>query len=133
MNGLTGSDKWLSFERDYSPLPYICTGGIKQITVNAVGDVFPCNNFLEDEFKIGSLLEDNLASRLTRSDEYSWWRNFSQYIPFYREECSKCDMGLFCSFCPVMIKTYMDNKAVKNLSLNCDSKKAKFYGDIFDA
>lgn len=133
MNGLIGSDERLSFERDYSPFPNICTGGVNQITVNSICDVYPCNNFLEDEFKIGNLFEDDLPSRFTRSDKNSWWRNFSKYIPFYREECSKCDMSLFCSFCPVLIKTYMDNNSLAKLSLNCDSKKDKFYGDIFDA
>lgn len=133
VNGMTGSDEWLSFERDYSPFPFICTGGVNQVTVNSIGDVFPCNNFLEDEFKIGNLFEDDLPSRFTRSSNNSWWRNFSKYIPFYREECSKCDMGLFCSFCPVLIKTYMDNNSLTRLSLNCDSKKNKFYGEIFDA
>lgn len=132
LNGLTGSDNWLNFERDYSPLPNLCTGGIKQITVNSIGDVFPCNNFLEDEFKIGNVFEDGLSTKFSRSDEHVWWRNFSRYIPLYREECSDCDLGLFCSFCPVLIKTYMDNNSITELSPNCTTKKAKFYGDIFD-
>lgn len=132
VNGLTGSDECLSFERDYSPFPYICTGGVNQVTVNPIGDVFPCNKFLEDDYKIGNLFEDDLPSKFTRSDKNPWWRNFKKYIPYYREECSECDMGLFCSFCPVFIKTYMDNNSLTKLSGNCDSKKAKFYGDIFD-
>jgi len=131
-NELVGSDDWLNFGHNYSIRPHLCNGGVNQISVNSNGDVFPCNNFLSEEFKIGNLLSDDFSKDLKRDIKHSWFKAFSQYIPFYRNECQACSIKMFCSICPVVVKTYIDSQSTEATLAHCEMKRNKFYEDIFN-
>ena len=104
---------------------YECGGGRTMLTVDWNGDVFPCNNFTQPEYRIGNLLDQTLGTHLIWDTREEWFRNFSQYIPNYREECRNCEVNLFCWNCPSVIRTFLESRNLTSLNSICAEKKKK--------
>lgn len=102
---------------------YDCRGGVNEISVNSLGDVYPCINFKEDRFKIGNILEEGFERNLGWDYENSWFKEFSSYIPDTRKECNDCEIKTFCWSCPSLAKAFMEKNNVTNFTTICKEKK----------
>lgn len=130
-NNLSFSTELHRFKTSSHFSPNLCTAGTEQITVNYNGDVYPCSNFIEDRFIMCNILVDDIAEHLGYKSDYPWFKNFSQYIPYYREECKNCEVNQYCWTCPLVIKLLEDNTEIKKLTSICSEKK-DFMMKVFD-
>ncbi len=108
-----------------------CAGGTTMLTVDWDGNVFPCNNFTQKEYKIGNLLDDDILALIGRNDNAMWFKNFSQYLPDKRKECENCEVNLFCWNCPSVIKTFIESRGITSLSSICSKKKKKIMEELW--
>lgn len=106
---------------------YNCPGGVSEISVNYKGEVFPCNLFSEDRFKICMIWDDNLRDYLKWDKSSAWFEKFSEYIPNYREECNDCEIKEFCWNCPALAKSYIENSGNYDLKESCAKKRKGIY------
>lgn len=131
-----GSEKIIHFmnDVDYGKIlyRYRCPGGVSELSVNSKGDVFPCNLFVEDRFKIGNLYTDDIRNKLNWNIENSWFSNFSEYISETREECKDCDINIFCWSCPSLAKVHLENNNIESFRDICEDKYNKIRSAIWD-
>lgn len=102
---------------------YECGGGRSMLTVDWNGDVFPCNNFTQPEYKIGNLSDGQITSHFVWDDSENWFRHFSEFLPDKREECRNCEVNLFCWNCPSIIRTFLESRNLSSLNAICAEKK----------
>lgn len=79
-----------------------CTAGIDQITINYNGDVFPCDLFMDPQFKIGNINEIEDLNQFIRSQQDNGAAHscVSPYEPDSHPLCKECPVNLFCWRCP---------------------------------
>jgi radical SAM protein with 4Fe4S-binding SPASM domain len=105
--------------------PNICGGGITKLSVDSDGDVYPCNNFIEEKYRIGNILDTKMQNILLNFEREEWFKNFSCYLPNYRNECKECEVNQYCWTCPFEIKLLEDSNNIKDLTQICKEKKEK--------
>lgn len=131
-NDLTDSDKIYDFTKHFERNPTDCLGGISDFTVNSKGHVFPCPNFVSDEYKIGNILKDDIISQLNWDKKTAWFKEYSKLLPLFREECKDCDVNVYCWRCPLVPLTYLENGGSCTFSKMCQAKKEKMREVIWD-
>ncbi|WDV46271.1 radical SAM protein [Clostridiaceae bacterium M8S5] len=102
---------------------YDCPGGVTEIFVNSKGEVYPCPLFNEEKYKIGSLYDEDITSKFRWDKNLDWFKEFSEFIPDTREECSDCEIKALCWNCPSLAKSYLENANKSNLSDHCMEKR----------
>ncbi len=110
-----------------------CAAGRTEITVNNKGEVFPCLNFLDEQYSMGSIFDDDILNMLGWKKEHTWYQNFSEYVSIGRKECSECEVNVLCWNCPFQVKTYMELHDVESLTSICEKKKQAIYRRMWDA
>jgi len=130
-NNLCFSDELIKFKSSAHFTPSICGAGVSLITVDSAGNVYPCNNFIEDEYKIGNVLSDNIQEVIDNYSQQKWFKNFSRFLPNYRSECKECEVSQYCWTCPFEIKLLEESKGIKDLSMICGEKKQELM-KVFD-
>lgn len=111
---------------------YDCLGGVKEIFVDPCGDVYPCSNFHEDKFKIGNILEDGWTNKLGWNKAECWFKEFGEYIPDTREECSDCEVRTFCWSCPSLAKSFLESHKINSFKEICGKKKQEIMEAIWN-
>lgn len=77
-----------------------CTAGYNQLTIEANGDIFPCNLFVTSRFKLGNIKEtDSLHSIMEVDDGEFISKGIQQYEPNKFEKCRDCNVNYFCWSC----------------------------------
>lgn len=130
-NNLCFSDELIKFKGSAHFTPSICGAGVTSITVDSSGNVYPCNNFIEDEYKIGNVLSDDIQEVINNYRQQKWFKNFSRYLPNYRSECKDCEVSQYCWTCPFEIKLLEESKGIKDLFTICGKKKQELM-KVFD-
>ncbi len=100
-----------------------CSAGRNEITVNSKGEVFPCPNFLENQFSMGNIMNDDIEKRLGWDKKNDWYKEFAQYVPTGRDECSECEVNILCWSCPFHVKQFMELHDITRLTELCERKK----------
>lgn len=90
--------------------------------VEANGDVYPCDFFVQDDLKIGNILE-NTWEELLNSEIF---RKFASQKSQYSEICRKCDYLLLCNGDCQKFRGYSDWTRPSSLSSLCSGWK-QFY------
>lgn len=103
--------------------PNVCGAGITMLTIDSNGNVYPCNNFTEEKYKMGNLLDEDFSNTLKIYKDSMWFKNFSHYLPNYRSECKECEVSQYCWTCPFQIKLLEESMNISDLTTICKAKK----------
>lgn len=77
-----------------------CTAGYDQLTIEANGDIFPCNLFVEPEFKLGNIAEVEDISKILDGNKGCFLcKSIQKYDPGKFESCKNCNVNYFCWSC----------------------------------
>lgn len=77
-------------------IKYSCGVGTNVVSIDANGDVYPCNFFIGGPMKIGNVCEANLREVLEKSPIVKEFRN----LTVFDTDCRDCELGLICAGCP---------------------------------
>lgn len=110
---------------------YDCPGGVYELFVDCLGDLYPCGLFKEDKYKIGNIFDDDFREKMKWDKSLSWFEAYSEYIPNMREECKDCEVNIFCWSCPSLAKSYMEYNEIKNFKPLCDRKREEIMEAIW--
>lgn len=70
-----------------------CGGCYKEIAINSNGDVYPCQNFIKDNFLITNILRDNWLKEL---EESQITKHFMNTDVRQKKKCNKCVLKFIC-------------------------------------
>ncbi len=77
-----------------------CTAGYDQLTIEANGDIFPCNLFVEEKFKLGSISKINSINDVFNDKDCKFLTEcIESYEPDKFEKCKHCNVNYFCWSC----------------------------------
>lgn len=77
-----------------------CTAGYNQLTIEADGDIFPCNLFVRPEFKLGNMSEiENLSTVLHTNEGFFVSPCVQCFEPSEYHICKDCNVNYFCWSC----------------------------------
>ncbi len=124
-NNLSCRDPLNNFLNTMNISPNLCGAGTTMISVDRNGNVFPCNNFSDEEFRIGNILDGDFRDQLKDYRKKQWFRNFSRYMSRYRKECIDCEVSQYCWTCPFEVKLIEDYKGITDLTDICSAKKQR--------
>lgn len=110
---------------------YDCPGGVYELFVDCLGDLYPCGLFKEDKYKISNIFDDDFREKMKWDKSLSWFEAYSEYIPNMREECKDCEVNIFCWSCPSLAKSYMEYNEIKNFKPLCDRKREEIMEAIW--
>ena len=127
VNGLDTRDRTEEYFYDKEGEYCTCSAGRSEITVNSKGEVFPCPNFLESRFSMGNITDEDIESKLGWDKKHDWYKEFSQFVPTGRDECSECEVNILCWNCPFQIKQFMELHDIKKLTEMCERKKQSIF------
>lgn len=86
--------------KDYEPRVCTCTAGYNQLTIESNGDIFPCNLFVQDSFKLGNIYEiDNLQSMFNNEQGEFISQCIQKYEPSKFLKCKDCNINYLCWDC----------------------------------
>jgi len=111
---------------------YDCPGGVNEISVNYQGNIYPCNLFVEKDYEIGNILDENFTDKLRWDKKENWFNNFSEFIPDTRKECENCEVNSFCWDCPALAKTFLQNNDIDKLTDICGDKYKLILEEIWN-
>lgn len=118
--------KWVSYHSFYN-----CPGGKQEIMVSSLGNVYPCSTFKSQDFIIGNVCNDDIISRLKWDESLTWFKNFKQFIPEYRDECKDCEVNPFCWSCPNSLNDFFNKTGVNKVKPFCSDKQKKMMIDVW--
>lgn len=99
-------DDYLS--EDYKKIAIrTCSAGKKEIFISYNGDIYPCVQFTENQFKLGNMKNIGKLSEL--NNKYNNV-NLKLIDPNKFEQCEKCKVNLFCWTCPGQLKELKNSK-----------------------
>ncbi len=98
----------------------------RYLVVESNGDVYPCDFFVQPEYKLGNIRENSFASILA-SPAY---KSFSANKSRWHEDCSHCEFLKLCMGDCLKFRMY-NNMASDNISLLCQGWKI-FYRQTLD-
>lgn len=97
-----------------------CTAGYDQITIEANGDIFPCNLFGSEEFKLGNITKiDNLMDILNANKGSFVCRAIEKYEPDKFLKCKECNINYLCWSCLYPMYSLSDDEFEER----CKAKK----------
>ncbi|CAI6081467.1 GTP 3',8-cyclase [Paenibacillus sp. JJ-100] len=77
-----------------------CCAGVEECTIETNGDIFPCNLFVNKEFKMGNIQEVHSLSAILPIENNGCAHScLHRYEPEKNEQCKNCDVNLFCWSC----------------------------------
>lgn len=109
-----------------------CKAGIRLISINESGYIYPCNTFDGYMQKIGNIMEidslyDFIMNRINLTSEND--TAFLKFNPYYEQLCSNCNIRYFCWTCPYAAMDYINEH--QDFSDYCEGKKAFLYPIIW--
>lgn len=77
-----------------------CTAGYNQLTIEANGDIFPCNLFVTPEFKLGNMSEiEKLSTAVYTNEGFVVSPCVQRFEPSEFQPCKDCNINYFCWSC----------------------------------
>lgn len=103
-----------------------CTAGYDQLTIEANGDIFPCNLFVNKEFKLANIEEIEDLNQLFNTSKGEFLSPCVQkFEPQKFDKCKDCNINYFCWSCLYSIYDIKDN-----FEERCKYKKG-IYADVW--
>ena len=131
------SGGFLEHDQYYSPIPAInkpviqacsCKAGEEKLLINYRGNIYPCQYFVQDEFCMGNILENQDFPFEINMNMAAVWN----YFPQNYEKCSTCPVNIFCWPCPGELYLYSDLNQTDNFEKICKFQKKFLYKKIWD-
>lgn len=108
----TLTDKFLNgnFSKEFNSCS--CSAGKREFFISYNGDIYPCQSFIEDEYKLDNILEINRLDdlRLNKNKYIKIYDNIEKLFPENYSYCKDCKVNLFCWPCPGELFLIKDNK-----------------------
>lgn len=77
-----------------------CTAGYNQLTIEANGDIFPCNLFVTPEFKLGNMSDiEDLSAVICTNEGFFISPCMQCFEPSEFPVCKDCNINYFCWSC----------------------------------
>lgn len=111
---------------------HYCKPGIREFVINFNGDIFPCTNLVNKDFKIGNLFNDSdILKKLTQqSINFNHiFNTINRLRPLNDKHCRNCKVNLFCWECPSRFQSIKRNS--NKLNEFCEFKKRRLYKEIW--
>lgn len=106
------------------PNIFTCGGCERELTIDNKGDIFPCGLFMEEEYKVGNVLEIENFSQYIIEREFAdtgGYRLFSNYFPQNSSKCGDCQYSVMCWTCASDFKQKFDNNCFPNCKENASA------------
>lgn len=110
-----------------------CTAGSKCFTVQANGDIVPCDAFSCENVVIGNIDNISELSDFIMSEEYLnniGMGTFLDYSPYGNVTCKDCQVRHFCLSCPFQVYDYIKHRGT--FEQYCKARKAYFFEMIWE-
>lgn len=105
-----------------------CSAGKKEVFIAYNGDVYPCPSFIDNNFKIGNILNEDIESIL--NEDIRSYKLLKRYNIDQFKECEECKVNLFCWTCPGHIEELKNNsEAIKD---KCKKIKPILYKRVWE-
>lgn len=108
------SDEELESIRENLECKIICKAGIKKLTINQLGDMYPCLVLENKEYKLGNILTEDVND-LFKSNRYHQFINekIKKSIVDNINKCEKCNVRYFCmDSCLGVSNSFYSNKEI---------------------
>lgn len=91
------SDEELEDIRENLQCKIICKAGVKKITINQLGNIFPCLVLENEEYKLGNILDEDVND-LFNSDKYHRFikEKIKKSVVDDISKCKNCNVRYFC-------------------------------------
>lgn len=77
-----------------------CAAGCKTLTIENDGNIYPCNLFIEEEHKLGNIMDINNIKDILVCDKNKFLsKSLQKYEPDSMEKCKECNVRYFCWSC----------------------------------
>ncbi|WP_281192081.1 radical SAM/SPASM domain-containing protein [Staphylococcus felis] len=109
-----------------------CKPGDREFVISYNGDIYPCNNLISDDLKIGNILKDkDILSKLkNRQGELDFiFNKIDSLRPLNDDKCRDCKVNLFCWECISRFQAIKNNST--KLAEFCKYKKEKLYKEVW--
>lgn len=105
-----------------------CNAGQREIFISYNGDIYPCPSFINKNFVIGNILNNDI-NRVLNEDIRSYKLlkkyNYKQFV-----KCEECKVNLFCWTCPGNIEELKDRPdAIED---KCNKIKSILYKRVWE-
>lgn len=108
------SDEELEDIRESLKCQIICKAGIKKLTINQLGDIYPCLMLETEEYKLGNILTQDFNDIFT-SDKYRQFikDKIMKSVVDTINECKDCNVRYFCmNACLGISNSIYNNKEI---------------------
>lgn len=110
-----------------------CTAGNKCITIQANGDIVPCEPFTCENIVIDNIHNVESINNFIQSKDYAesiGLVKFFKFSPYGGTLCKDCPVRHFCLSCPFQAYDYIKNRG--SFDQYCKPRKAYFYEMIWE-
>lgn len=120
---INDDDVFYQSDSEYDGVNYLktghCNAGRNQLFINNDGYIYPCPNVIDDDYKVGNILEfnDDKIEKIYKLED-SGFENFKSLNLQNVDRCKDCDVNLFCNTCPAKNRLLLNN--IKAFNKYCD-------------
>lgn len=107
---------------------FSCQGAKREFQIDQKGELFPCALLMDDEFKMGNILEINNFRDYILQEKFKLtegYKKFQSYMPYNVEKCKDCNKNLLCFTCVNEVRKHKHNIKIVNCNMN------KEYFDLY--
>lgn len=118
---------------DYNKLFGICpcSAGRREIMIAYNGDLYPCPVFMDEQYKLGNIMDVEELSVLNNNDiSIEQYKLLDSMDPQNIEQCKDCKVNLFCWTCPGEFEQLKENKAA--FEDRCKKVKSVLYKRVWE-
>lgn len=95
---------------EVKPHTCTCTAGYDQLTIEANGDIFPCNLFVNNQFRLGNIDEIEDLNQILKVPKGKFLCSCVEgFEPNKFEKCKDCNINYFCWSCLYSMYDIKDN------------------------
>ena len=105
-----------------------CNAGQRELFIGYNGDIYPCPSFIQKNFKIGNILNDDKFFTLNK--DIRSYKLLERYNLNQFEKCEKCKVNLFCWTCPGSIEELKDRPGA--IEDRCNKMKPVLYKRVWE-
>lgn len=116
--------EYIDFNQMNSITSNRCKAGRNQISIDRLGDVYPCPSLEFEEFKMFNILEDNIEEKKYRIMKLGFEaiRRVMNLKPNNLDRCKNCSVNLFCMPCPAIIYNIINSEEL--FVHNCNRRRS---------
>lgn len=111
-----------------------CGAGYRELFINFDGNIYPCPNLIEEEYKICNINDIDDFSNLMETDytQINAYKHLAEIEPDSIEKCKECKVNMFCWTCLEDVKRLKNYEGdfVERCSIIKPMLYDKIWGDL---